>query len=103
MPPTPNPTNITRKKFNEILSRYPAIITAVSAANSVPKTVGPNAPAGAQTTLEDLDAWRLDTIRRTIESREKPFLAKDEAEMLLACKMSVYAAASLSFIFSLSS
>lgn len=91
MPPTPNPTSITRKKFAEILARYPAIITAVSAANSVPKTVGPNAPAAAQTPLKDLDAWRLDTIQNTLASREPPFLSKDEAEMLLACKMSVRA------------
>lgn len=92
MPPTPNPTTVTRKKFSEILARYPAIIAAVSTVNSVPKTVSPNAPAGAQTTLQDLDAWRLDTAPRTVAARDPPFLTKDEAEMLLACKMCVRAA-----------
>lgn len=87
MATTPVPSHITLYEFAQVLSRYPATMSALSETNSAPKLAKPD--ESSELSSEELDLWRLNTLPEVVKARSKPCLMKEELQKLLGCKMFV--------------
>ncbi|KAH8155077.1 uncharacterized protein LAJ45_00086 [Morchella importuna] len=85
MATTPVPSHITLYEFAQVLSRYPATMSALSETNSAPKLAKPD--ESSELSSEELDLWRLNTLPEVVKARSKPCLMKEELQKLLGCKM----------------